>query len=76
MMEMKMSKTKKTDAEVASRHAVKLPKGVKQQAIQMTSGRRGFLRGMTAAEGNYQEWRRSGFKGAWWWKYFKGKDAA
>jgi hypothetical protein len=75
MMEMKMSKTKSEAAKVAV-HRVALPKGVKQQAVRMTSGRRGFLRSMTAAEGNYQEWRRGGFKGAWWWQYFKGQDAA
>jgi hypothetical protein len=71
-----MSKAKKDDAAKAAAHRVALPKGVKNQANVMKSGRRGFLRSMTAAEGNYQEWRRSGFKGAWWWQYFKGQDAA
>jgi hypothetical protein len=68
-----MSKTK---SEATKVHTTALPKGVKQQATRMTSGKRGFLRSMTGAEANYQEWRRSGFKGAWWWQYFKGQDAA
>lgn len=68
--------SKKSDAAVKAVHAVKLPKGVKQQAVAMKSGKRGYLKAMTAAEGNYQEWRRGGFKGAWWWQYFKGQDAA
>lgn len=27
------------------------------------------------AEREYDEWRKTGFKGAWWWRYFKHGDA-
>ena len=74
-----MSKAKKTDAEVANRvHAVKVPKAVKVQATLgrlRGNTRSGWLRQMAAGETGYQEWRRGGFKGAWWWQYFKGQDA-
>lgn len=37
--------------------------------------RKSFLKPMAEAEDNYQSWRKAGFKGAWWWQYFKGSDA-
>ena len=30
---------------------------------------------MLKAEAEYEEWRKGGFKAAWWWRHFKGQDA-
>lgn len=73
-----MSKSKKEDAKVV-KAVVSLPKSVRVIAARgRVRGltRKSYTRPMVEAEANYQEWRRSGFKGAWWWQYFKGADAA
>lgn len=70
---------KKSEDVVRKRHAVSVPKAARIQggmARARGATRHGFVRAMAEAEGNYQEWRRTGFKGAWWWQYFKGQDAA
>jgi hypothetical protein len=75
-----MSKSKKAEAtEKVAKHKVHVPKSVRVMATMgrmRGNTRKGFVRAMADAEGNYQEWRRTGFKGAWWWQYFKGQDAA
>lgn len=68
--------TEVTEETVAPRKIgpVFLPKEVKIAALAgKGNGRtvREFTRPMTDAIRNYSEWRRQGFKGAWWWHYAK-----
>lgn len=73
-----MTKLKSDEQKATRTHAVALPKSVKiQAALGRLRGysRKSFTRPMAEGEANYQEWRRAGFKGAWWWQYFKGQDA-
>lgn len=75
-----MSKTKSEDQKRTVVHAVKLGKSTRQQAeralVTRNGTKRGYLRSMTEATANYESWRRDGFKGAWWWQYFKRAEAA
>lgn len=60
------------------RNDVSVPKSVRiQGGMARARGftRHGFVRQMAEAEADYQEWRRTGFKGAWWGQYFKGQDS-
>lgn len=36
--------------------------------------RRGYTRPMAEAHSEFEEWRKQGFKGAWWWQYFAKKE--
>lgn len=60
------------------RGRVSLPKAVKivgRIAYGNGAGtRHGYMRIMADAQQDYEYWRKQGFKGTWWLRYFKGQQ--